>query len=78
MTDADARDRDETRRLLYAAIVGIRACRPVSPELAGSIVNAIVHHSKFVNEAWAEELAVHIVRGQHDVLNQLHELIDHL
>lgn len=76
--ESAARDRDETRRLIYAAIIGIRACKPVSPELAASIVNAIAHHSDLVNRQWGEELAVRIVLGHGDILDQLHQLIDSL
>lgn len=41
MTDDEAKDRDETRRLLYMAIAAHQTDRY---ELAGTLINAIRHH----------------------------------
>jgi hypothetical protein len=64
--EADAsrrRDLDETRRLLYMALVLGRASQHQGAELVATIVNALVHHQSAVA---VDEAAVHVaavVRG---------------
>ena len=44
LTDAERRDLDETRRLLYMALVYSRANG--RHELAGTLINTLLHHQK--------------------------------
>lgn len=55
--DADHRDFDETRRLLYMALLVPRTKRY---NLAGTLVNALVHHHA-VDNLSADEAADHVV-----------------
>ena len=64
LTETDRKDLDETRRLLYMALVCIRTKRY---NLVGTLVNAMKHHQK--HEADVDELidhAVALVEGRGD------------
>jgi len=76
LTDTDRRDRDETRRLLYMALVAPRTKRY---NLAGTIINAIRHHQQV--DISTEELidrAVGAVEGEAGHSAWLYEQIDRL
>ena len=47
------KDLDETRRLLYIALAAHRLERPGAATLAGTLVNALVHHSELETDAAA-------------------------
>ena len=55
--DGDRKDFDETRRLLYMAILAPRTKRY---NLAGTLVNALVHHHT-VDGLTADEASGHVV-----------------
>jgi hypothetical protein len=55
--DGDKTDFDETRRLLYMALLATRTKRY---NLAGTLVNALKHHHA-VNDLDADEIADHVV-----------------
>ncbi len=57
------RDLDETRRLLYAALAATDGQHAASPELAGTVVNALAHHSKLMSQVEARDYAAHIAAG---------------
>ena len=56
--DGDRTDFDETRRLLYMALLRSRTEKYA---LAGTLVNALVHHHA-VDGLSADEVADHVVR----------------
>jgi hypothetical protein len=56
--DGDARDFDETRRLIYMALL---RGRTEKYSLAATLVNALVHHHA-VDGLSADEVADHVVR----------------
>ena len=63
MTDEDRRGLDETRRLLYTAVVALEHDREPSDELRGTIMNSLFHHhpgiSDFVSlddAAWCQSI----------------------
>jgi hypothetical protein len=55
MADVDRNDLDETRRLLYMALLEPRTER--WPNLGGTLINALAHHS---GRAAAEECIAHL------------------
>lgn len=58
-------DLDETRRLLYMALsVSHLGNYMGSPDAAGSVANALAHHSKRLTMEEAEKLAVQIATGK--------------
>ena len=61
-SDSDARDLDETRRLLYMALV---ASKTKKYNLAGTLVNALRHHQG-VTDPDLEERVVAQVEGADD------------
>ncbi len=65
MTDAQARDLDETRRLLYMALLAPRTDRY---NLAGTLVNALVHHQGI--DASAEQVAEYVIGAIEDDLTE--------
>lgn len=78
MDEQTAKDLDETRRLLYG---GIAARRTDRWELVGSLVNALVHHSKLIDDAddamWQALDLVGGLKGNEawatDLINQITE-----
>jgi hypothetical protein len=56
------RDLDETRRLLYMALIVGRTRQDRGAELIGTVVNALVHHQSAVN---ADQAAVHVAAVIH-------------
>ena len=56
------RDLDETRRLLYMALIVGRTRQTPGAELIGTIVNALAHHQSAVN---ADQAAVHVAAVIH-------------
>lgn len=68
----DRTDFDETRRLLYMALLAPRTKRY---NLAGTLVNALVHHHA-VDDLSAEDVADHVVRyveGKYGDLSVSHD-----
>jgi hypothetical protein len=59
LTDAQARDLDETRRLLYMVLF---ASRTEHYELAGTLVNALRHHQG-VRDPGLEERVLSLIEG---------------
>ena len=57
-------DLDETRRLLYMAISLQEGNYIGSPEIAGTVANALAHHSRKLSRKDAEALARGIATGQ--------------
>ncbi len=57
-----ARDLDETRRLLYAALLSTKVERRY--ELAGTLVNALVHHGLQISEAEATGHVVAVLNSR--------------
>jgi hypothetical protein len=60
--EARRRDLDETRRLLYMALVVGRTRQTPGAELIGTVVNALAHHQSAVN---ADQAAVHVAAVIH-------------
>jgi hypothetical protein len=56
------RDLDETRRLLYMALIVGRTRQTPGAELIGTVVNALAHHQSAVN---ADQAAVHVAAVIH-------------
>lgn len=81
MDEQTAKDFDETRRLLYGAIAARRTDRW---ELVGSLVNALVHHSKLVDDAddamWQALELVDGLKGNElwatDLINRITQQLD--
>ena len=61
---AVARDRDETRRLAYTALVEVDD--PRDRELAGTLVNALVHHQRAATDAEALEKVARLLNSPAD------------
>lgn len=67
LTEEDAKDLDETRRLLYMAVLRQRTEKY---ELAGTLVNALVHHQSI--DAGVSDVILHVLgtiedADEHDV-----------
>jgi phenylpyruvate tautomerase PptA (4-oxalocrotonate tautomerase family) len=58
-----ARDLDETRRLLYMAYFADHETASKRHELAGTLTNALVHHSGIRSQADALALGERVVTG---------------
>lgn len=82
MDEAVRHDRDETRRVLYMALIAARAGKQISLDLAGTIVNAIVHHSQICTEESAIVLMVALVAdlevGAEGIPEKIKTMIDTL
>lgn len=82
MDEAVRHDRDETRRLLYMALVAAQAGKQISLDLAGTIVNAVVHHSQICSETDAVTLMTALVAdlevAAEGLPEKIHKLIDTL
>ena len=72
--DGDPRDFDETRRLLYMALLANRTERW---ELAATIVNALVHHHQVDDLHWPEaaENVIAAIEGETSGKAWVHEQI---
>lgn len=70
-------DRDETRRLLYAALLSTKVERRY--ELAGTLVNALVHHGLGIAEDEATRHVVAVLNGRDETsMAWMREQIDRL
>lgn len=73
---AKARDLDETRRLLYMALVASRTERY---NLVGTLANALLHHSGYAADLTADEVLerlVSVVNGESIHEQWVDDLID--
>ena len=61
---AAGRDLDETRRLAYMALAGVADKR--DRELAGTLVNALVHHQQAATDAEALEQVAALLNNPGD------------
>lgn len=77
ITDGAATDFDETRRLLYMALLASRTKRY---NLAGTLVNAIRHHQDAASETLDDLLtkAVAAVEGEPDGITWAREQLDRI
>jgi hypothetical protein len=60
---AQERDWSETRRLLYASLVAMSVGETGNAEIAGTVANALAHHSKTLSMRAAEEFAISTMYG---------------
>lgn len=61
---ATVRDLDETRRLAYMALVDVDDKRDRT--LAGTLVNALVHHQRAATDAEALDNVAALLNNRHD------------
>lgn len=76
VNEEQARDRDETRRLLYMALVASRTERY---NLVGTLMNALLHHSGYAADLSANEVAdrlVSVVNGEDTHREWVNDLIE--
>ena len=63
LTKQEREDLDETRRCLYMAVFKVRDEEPVGAELAGTLCNALMHHSDALGDDVSAAISLWLYEG---------------
>ena len=72
------RDLDETRRLAVMAKVALMANRPISVDLAGTLVHAMAYHTNLASPKWCEAIGKELLHGNPEIKGHLDTVIEKL
>ncbi len=75
--DQQEKDRDDTRRVLYIALASLDEGKPCSASTAGTLANALAHHSDLMTPVAARAFAGRLRAGDKTAADTVWQLLQH-